>query len=114
MKIPFTLEYYLCNGGTAEISLHFLFLDYQPITILRMNRFYDEDRDDPLEYLKSYSSDELKAFWEQFKKYDLHELLVTEGITVCFEFSKNSTSEIGSPENTNTNPLITFNLNSLV
>ena len=124
MKMFFTLEYYECVGGRAKINFWFIAAEDDPITILKMDRYFDEVYDDPLEYLQSYSdTDELKEFWAQFSKEELYELLVTEGISEYFEFHgytpgttspKNSPLEIGSLENTNPNPLITFNLNSLV
>lgn len=87
MKMFFTLEYYMYVGNHAEINFYFLSADHDPITILRMDRYFDPVDDDPLEYLQSYSSsNELKAFWEQFSKDELLELLETEGITEYFEF----------------------------
>lgn len=115
MKIWFNLEYLITYDCRAEINLQFLLVEHEPITILKMDKCFNEFDDDPLEYLQSYSdSDELKTFWEQFSEDELLELFETEGISVCFEFSKGTPLEIGSPENSIKNPTVVFSLNSLV
>lgn len=87
MKMFFTLEYYMDCRGFAEINFYFLSAEHEPITLLRMDRYFDEFEDDPLEYLQSYSNtDELKAFWAQFPKEELLELLETDSISEYFEF----------------------------
>ena len=92
MKMFFTLEYYMDCRGFTEINFYFLSAEHEPITLLRMDRYFDPVDDDPLEYLQSYSdTDELKAFWTQFSKDELLELLETEGITKYFEFHESIT-----------------------
>lgn len=115
MKMFFTLEYYMDCRGYAEINFYFLSAEHEPITLLRMDRYFDEFEDDPLEYLQSYSNtDELKAFWAQFPKDELLELLETESITECFEFH-GFTPETTSPKSlTRSMNGLELNLGSLV
>lgn len=100
----------------TEINFYFLSGDHEPITILKMDRYFDEFSDDPLEYLQSYSaSNELKAFWEQFSKDELLELFETEGITEYFEFHPWNSPVITSPESSTKAPdVFELNLGSLV